>query len=30
MEYIGCLNVKMTIFAMQNVRNRTLSRKTDE
>ena len=27
MEYIGCLNVKMTIFAMQNVRNRTLSRK---
>ena len=27
MEYIGCSNVKMTIFAMQNVRNRTLSRK---
>lgn len=27
MEYIGYLNVKMTIFAMQNVRNRTLSRK---
>ena len=27
MEYIGYLNVKMTIFAMRNVRNRTLSRK---
>ena len=27
MEYIGCLNVKMTIFALRNVRDRTLSKK---